>query len=201
MRFDRMLVAAMFAVLIAAQLLAAEEPDTKADTTEAIQDIAAKTADVKGFSADFALTTQVGPKKTTTQGAISFRMPDNIRMVTKTPVADTEQTTVSDGDTTWILIPAMNATAKVDMVKVRKALKDSGIEVPSQGEQHNIADPLGAVKDGTVTLDSTEQLGGHDCWVFKGQPKAGAGRMGHAAVVENMQIHVAKADGLARQIT
>ncbi len=192
------LVTLSAALTVLAGPAAAEDKPEDTRRNEALDKIAAKIKDIKSFSADFVMT--MGPDarpEASPKGHILFLLPDKIRMTMPTPLGQGEQTTISDGNVTWVLIPGMGVTARVDMVKVKAALKEAG--VPEQGQQHNIANPLAALDPKSVKLTGTEKVQDKECWVFEGRPQA-AGMPARMRDSSTMRILVSVDDGLARHM-
>ncbi|MFH1732931.1 MAG: DUF2092 domain-containing protein [Planctomycetota bacterium] len=184
------------AALAAAPVLGADQAKPDAKTQAAIDQIAAKTAGVKSFAADFsmaaaALEAELG-------GRFTFLLPDKIHMTMTNPFG-MNQTTISDGKTLWALIPAMKVITKIDMAELKKALKELGL--PAQQQQHNIARPFDAMKDGSARLVGDEKLGQTECWVFEGALNVGANAPAATRNLKTLEVCVAKSDGLARRIS
>jgi len=182
-------------ILLLGTIAFAAAPDEA--TLAAVKQIETKTATVKGFTAGLAMSTGSGTQKRTVKGTISFAIPDKLRMTTPMPIGKGDQTTISDGSVTWVLLPAFNTTAKVDMVKVRAAMKD--LDVPDQTQQHNIARPLALFKPGTVRVTGIAKVGDTECWVLEGTHGA-AGLQGLGVKTIRVRAHVATCDGLTRQV-
>jgi outer membrane lipoprotein-sorting protein len=181
--------AVLFAALFAAPCLAAEPNMT---TQKALDQVAKLTAGVKAFSTELTMPAP-GAAKAPTKGSLTFMLPENIKMTMPSPFG-IQTTAISDGKTSWVLIPAMNVAAKVDVTKVKAALEELGL--PAKQPQHNIARPFALMKAGTVRLVGGEKAGDIDCWVFEGTAEA----PGAPAALKRMRVLVAKKDGLARRV-
>ena len=184
------------ATLAAAPLFGAEQAKPDAKTQAAIDQIAAKTANVKSFAADFSMT--AAGLEAELGGRFTFMLPDKIHMTMTNPLG-MKQTTISDGKTLWALIPAMKVITKIDMAELKKALKELGL--PAQQQQHNIARPFDAMKDGAARLAGDEKLGQTECWVFEGALNLGANAPALTRNLKTLKVSVAKSDGLARRIS
>lgn len=191
--------AALFAALLAAPCLAAEaeaEATPDAATQKALDQVAKLTTGVKAFSTEFTMPAP-GAAKTPVKGSLTFMLPENVKMTMPSPFG-IQTTTISDGKTSWVLIPAMNVAARVDVTKVKAALEELGL--PAKQPQHNIARPFALMKAGTVRLVGGEKAGDIDCWVFEGTV-GGADAPGAPAALKKMRVLVAKKDGLARRVS
>ncbi len=188
----RVLLAVLLLCLPAAALGRGSE-DVEGDTI--LRKIAEKTADIKAFKADFEVSgDQVG--MAAMKGTITFQTPDKFRMKGVLGFGNIEQITISDGEWSYILIPAMGSTTKINMKKLRAMLKEAGL--PENQQQHNIARPLATLKEGTAKLQSTAKINDQDCWVFRGTPTAQANKA--TGETQAVEVAVSKADGMTRRI-
>jgi len=187
-------LAILLTTLAAAPAFAAEQAKPDAKTQAAIDQVAAKAAKVKSFSADFS--TIVGGAVAGFHGHITFMLPDKIR---KSTLGDIELTLISDGKTRWLLLPARKQNRRTDLVKLKKARDELGL--PMEPEDRNLARPFDLMKHGSAKLTGTEKVGRTECWVFEGAPNAAILVPAPARNLKKVRICVAKSDGLARRMT
>jgi outer membrane lipoprotein-sorting protein len=195
------ILAAFLAMATILPATAAEEPkyapDKDRDT--ALKAIETKAKDVQSFATHLTITSEAGLQKAVTESKLSFRLPDKTHMITALPIGNIKQTVISDGQTLWTLVPAMNLIARIDVPRLRAELKKLGL--PDQTAQHNIAAPLALIEPGTARLQrATQKINGQECWVFEGKTASGAAPQGIAKKPRAVRIAVSTADGLARRI-
>jgi len=176
---------------------AASAPGSNTATT--IRLIRQKTADVKMFSADFSVRTGDGPEPVTTEGKISFLLPDNIILSTLLADGKGQQVNISDGKVTWAIMPGLDTVTRIDLQKLSRFLRSAGL--PTQEPAHNIARPLGVLQPRSAELKRRAKIGNTPCWVFEGNPRATRSRPGNAPRdVARLAVYVGVRDGLARRI-
>ncbi len=169
------------------------------NTARAIRLLHERTAHLKMFSADFIVRMGDGPDPVTTEGKISFLLPDKIILSTLLTGGKGQQVNISDGKVTWAIMSGLEMIAKIDLQKVNQFLKSAGL--PQQKPAHNIARPLSVLEPGSVELKGTAKVGDIGCWVFEGRPHPTGARPGKApGDVARLKVYVGTQDGLARRI-
>jgi outer membrane lipoprotein-sorting protein len=183
-------LAALLVVSLSCSLAAAQ------DVADVVKQIDKKTAAVKCFTAKFEISGKLAGAAAM-KGSITFEVPNKFRMSSTLPIGNIAQQTISDGEWTYVLIPAMRSVTKINMAKVRAMLKKLGL--PDKQQQHNIAKPLATLKAGTLKLTGAAKADGKNCWVIEGEAGGGTNQMKVGGV--RIEVCVAVDDGLARRIT
>jgi outer membrane lipoprotein-sorting protein len=125
--------------ILALSALAFGQPDAK--TTQMMEELARKAANINSYRVDTKMETQMMGQKMTMDGAMAVKKPNKMHVTTTSSMMQGMKTeTYTSGDTVWTYMPAMKMAHKIDMAKVKaqfpegsEMAKESDITKPFEG--------------------------------------------------------------------
>jgi outer membrane lipoprotein-sorting protein len=178
----------------------------KTEAAEVMNLIREKASQLKTVKANQTMSMAMMGQEITMTGEIMFAMPDKFRMEMQMPEVPAGKTVVvSNGTTTWTMMPQMNMVQKIDMKKVKEAMGEE-FEMPGSGmgpgqSTPNFSNPFAEFKEGSVDYMKSEQVAGTECAVFEAKPEVPENVRGQMEqfMPKSVKIWIGKEDGMLRK--
>jgi len=96
-----------------------------APTDEILKNIESKTRNIRSYTADMTITVEMMGQEMITEGEIIFKKPEKMRMeMSSNMFPQSKMMVISDGQTMWTYMPAMNMVQKMDLARMKKELSE-----------------------------------------------------------------------------
>ena len=136
-------------------------------TQQILDELAQKTAGITSYTADIIIETKMMGQPRTTEGAIAFKAPDKLHMITSTNMLGGEDREIfSSGDVVHTYAPAMKTATRTDALD----LKAAAVENISSDEAKDISKPFESYRAEDIEYLGSEKSDSGEIYLFDASP-------------------------------
>jgi len=166
MKIHRISIAIVFTIIFAA----AASAQTNSKTTQMLEEVAGKTADIASYKVDTKMESQMMGQAMIMNGEMAFKKPNKMHMkTTSNMMGGMTQEIFTSGDIVWTYMPMMKMATKMDLSKMGA----QNSQRAGMADQADITKPFAGFPKENVKYIETKKVGGREVYVFEATPDFG----------------------------